>query len=101
MSSKDPSGHSLLEGRIQAQWALRAAWGPRKGRPAITKSDVLVINKTGLAPHVGSSLNVMARHATRMRGDKPIVCTSLRNGVGADKVIGLLAGIGGFEDPAP
>ena len=74
---------------------------PRKGGPAITKSDVLVINKTDLAPHVGSSLNVMARHATRMRGDKPFVFTSLRNGVGADKVIGLLAGIGGFEDPAP
>ena len=74
---------------------------PRKGGPAITKSDVLVINKTDLAPHVGSSLNVMARHATRMRGDKPFVFTSLRNGVGADKVIGLLVGIGGFEDPAP
>ena len=74
---------------------------PRKGGPAITKSDVLVINKTDLAPHVGSSLNVMARHATQMRGDKPFVFTSLRNGVGADKVIGLLAGIGGFEDPAP
>ena len=74
---------------------------PRKSGPAITKSDVLVINKTDLAPHVGSSLNVMARHATQMRGDKPFVFTSLRNGVGADKVFGLLAGIGGFEDPAP
>ena len=74
---------------------------PRTGEPAITKSDVLVINKTDLAPHFGSSLNVMARDATRMRGDKPFVFTSLRNGVGADKVIGLLAGIGGFEDPAP
>ena len=74
---------------------------PRKGGPAITKSDVLLINKTDLAPHVGSSLNVMARHATRMRGDKPFVFTSLRNGVGADKVIGLLAGIGEFEDHAP
>ena len=72
---------------------------PRKGGPAITKSDVLVINKTDLAPHVGASLEVMERDAIRMRGDKPFCFTSLRNGVGADKVISLLAGIGGFEDP--
>ncbi|MFT7145410.1 MAG: urease accessory protein, partial [Yoonia sp.] len=49
---------------------------PRKGGPAITKSDVLVINKTDLAPHVGASLDVMKRDATRMRGDKPFVMTS-------------------------
>ena len=73
---------------------------PRKGGPAITKSDVLVINKTDLAPHVGASLDVMERDARRMRGDKPFIFTSLRNGVGADKVISLLAGIGGFNDPA-
>ena len=72
---------------------------PRKGGPAITKSDVLVINKTDLAPNVGASLEVMERDALRMRGDKPFCFTSLRNGVGADKVISLLAGIGGFEDP--
>ena len=46
---------------------------PRKGGPAITKSDVLVINKTDLAPHVGASLDVMERDATRMRGDKPFM----------------------------
>ena len=73
---------------------------PRKGGPAITKSDVLVINKTDLAPHVGASLDVMERDAKRMRGYKPFVFTSLRNGVGADKVISLLSGIGGFDDPA-
>lgn len=73
---------------------------PRKGGPAITKSDVLVINKMDLAPHVGASLEVMERDAMRMRGDKPFVFTSLRNGIGADKVISLLAFIGGFEDPA-
>ena len=72
---------------------------PRKGGPAITKSDVLVINKTDLAPHVGASLEVMERDSLRMRGDKPFCFTSLRNGFGADKVISLLAGIGGFEDP--
>lgn len=53
---------------------------PRKGGPAITKSDLLVINKTDLAPHVGASLDVMERDATRMRGDKPFVFTSLRHG---------------------
>lgn len=73
---------------------------PRKGGPAITKSDVLVINKTDLAPHVGASLDVMERDAKRMRGDKPFVFTSLRNGDGATKVIGLLASIGGFTPPA-
>jgi urease accessory protein len=73
---------------------------PRKGGPAITKSDVLVINKTDLAPHVGASLDVMESDAKRMRGHKPFVFTSLRNGVGADKVSSLLAGIGGFNDPA-
>lgn len=73
---------------------------PRKGGPAITKSDVLVINKTDLAPHVGASLDVMKRDAKRMRGDKPFVFTSLRNGDGATKVIDLLASIGGFTPPA-
>ena len=73
---------------------------PRKGGPAITKSDVLVINKTDLAPHVGASLEVMERDARRMRGDKPFVFTSLRGGQGADAVLDLLAGIGGFDAPA-
>ena len=73
---------------------------PRKGGPAITKSDVLVINKTDLAPHVGASLDVMERDAKRMRGDKPFVFTSLRGGQGATEVIELLASIGGFEPPA-
>ena len=71
---------------------------PRKGGPAITKSDVLVINKTDLASHVGASLAVMERDAKLMRGDKPFVFTNLRNGIGADKITSLLANIGGFED---
>jgi len=71
---------------------------PRKGGPAITKSDVLVINKTDLAPHVGASLSVMERDAKLMRGDKPFVFTSLRNGIGPDKVINLLANISGFKE---
>ena len=73
---------------------------PRKGGPAITKSDVLVINKTDLAPHVGASLEVMERDAKRMRGDKPFVFTSLRHGKGAKDVVTLLAQIGGFTVPS-
>lgn len=72
---------------------------PRKGGPAITKSDILVINKTDLAPYVGASLDVMDRDAKRMRGDKPFVFTTLRGGKGAAEVIALLASIGGFETP--
>lgn len=72
---------------------------PRKGGPAITKSDILVINKTDLAPHVGASLDVMERDAKRMRGDKPFVFTCLRGGQGAAEVIGLLSKIGGFHAP--
>ncbi len=52
---------------------------PRKGGPAITKSDLLVINKTDLAPYVGADLDVMRRDATRMRAGKPFVMISQRN----------------------
>jgi urease accessory protein len=70
---------------------------PRKGGPGITRSDLLVINKTDLAPHVGASLEVMDRDARKMRGDRPFVFTSVRAGKGvgavADFVIqqGMLA----------
>ena len=60
---------------------------PRKGGPGITKSDLLVINKTDLAPHVGASLEVMDRDARRMRGDKPFVFTSIRAGEGVGAVV--------------
>lgn len=59
---------------------------PRKGGPGITKSDLLVINKTDLAPHVGASLEVMDRDAKRMRGEKPFVFTSIRRGQGISDV---------------
>src|SRR6187402_2146919 len=53
---------------------------PRKGGPGITKSDLLVINKIDLAPHVGASLEVMERDARRMRGERPFVFTNLKTG---------------------
>ena len=59
---------------------------PRKGGPGITKSDLLVINKIDLAPHVGASLEVMERDATKMRGEKPFVFTNLKESIGVDPV---------------
>ena len=59
---------------------------PRKGGPGITKSDLLVINKIDLAPHVGASLNIMERDAKKMRGEKPFILTNLKNGIGTDQV---------------
>ena len=69
---------------------------PRKGGPAIIRSDILVINKTDLAPHVGASLDVMARDAARMRGDLPVVFASLRHGEGVERVVELMREIGGL-----
>jgi len=59
---------------------------PRKGGPGITKSDLLVINKIDLAPHVGASLEVMARDAKKMRGDRPFTFTNLKSGSGVKEV---------------
>jgi urease accessory protein len=59
---------------------------PRKGGPGITRSDLLVINKIDLAPHVGASLEVMERDARRMRGARPFVFTNLRAGRGLDEI---------------
>jgi urease accessory protein len=60
---------------------------PRKGGPGVTRSDLLVINKIDLAPHVGADLEVMERDAKRMRGGRPFVFTNLRDGPGADAVV--------------
>jgi urease accessory protein len=60
---------------------------PRKGGPGITRSDLLVINKIDLAPHVGADLSVMDRDSRRMRGDLPFVFTNLLTGQGLDRVI--------------
>jgi urease accessory protein len=63
---------------------------PRKGGPGITQSDLLVINKTDLAPLVGADLDVMRRDATRMRGDGPFVFAQVTNDVGLDEITGHL-----------
>jgi urease accessory protein len=60
---------------------------PRKGGPGITRSDLLIINKTDLAPHVGADLDVMARDARHQRGARPFVFTNLRTGAGVDAVV--------------
>ena len=60
---------------------------PRKGGPGITKSDLLVINKTDLAAYVGADLNVMERDAKKMRGDKPFIFTNLKTQSGLGDVI--------------
>src|SRR5580700_10571780 len=59
---------------------------PRKGGPGITRSDLLVINKIDLAPHVGASLEVMDRDARKMRGERPFVFTNLKTGQGLSTV---------------
>ncbi|MYM63460.1 urease accessory protein UreG [Pseudomaricurvus sp. HS19] len=60
---------------------------PRKGGPGITKSDLLIINKTDLAPLVGASLEVMDRDAKKMRGERPFVFSNLKKGEGVDEII--------------
>ena len=60
---------------------------PRKGGPGVTRSDLLVINKIDLAPHVGASLDVMARDAKAVRADRPFVFTNLKSGQGVTEVI--------------
>ncbi len=69
---------------------------PRKGGPAITRSDLLVINKIDLAPLVGASLAVMERDAGRMRGARPVVFTNLKTGEGVDRVVEFVITQGGL-----
>ena len=70
---------------------------PRKGGPAITKSDILIINKTDLAPYVGADLKVMERDASAQRGERPFVFTNLKTGQGLDTILGHIAAIGGLS----
>jgi urease accessory protein len=59
---------------------------PRKGGPGITRSDLLVINKIDLAPHVGASLEIMERDSLKMRGERPFVFTNMKSGEGVAEV---------------
>ena len=63
---------------------------PRKGGPGITKSDLLVINKTDLAPLVGASLDVMDRDSKRMRGERPFVFSNLKQEDGLDEIVAFI-----------
>jgi urease accessory protein len=72
---------------------------PRKGGPAITRSDLLVINKTDLAPHVGADLSVMHADTAKARGERPYVFTDLTRLIGVGEVAGFIATAGGL--PAP
>jgi len=63
---------------------------PRKGGPGITKSDLLVINKIDLAPHVGASLDVMDRDAKKMRGDRPFIFSNLKKGDGLEDIVDFI-----------
>ena len=72
---------------------------PRKGGPGVTRSDLLVINKIDLAPHVGASLDVMARDAKQMRGDRPFVFTNLKSGAGLEEVVTWIRTELLYEDP--
>ena len=64
---------------------------PRKGGPGICRSDLLVINKTDLAPLVGASLDVMARDAALQRGERPVVFTNLRDREGMETILEWMA----------
>ena len=69
---------------------------PRKGGPGIIKSDLLIINKIDLAPHVGASLEVMARDAKLMRKERPFVFANMKTGEGVESVIAFVRHKGGL-----
>jgi len=69
---------------------------PRKGGPGVTRSDLLIINKTDLAPYVSADLAVMDRDARAMRGDRPFQFAQVRNGIGLPEIIAFIAAAGGL-----
>ena len=73
---------------------------PRKGGPGITRSDVLVINKTDLAPYVGADLAVMDRDARRMRGERPFIFANMKSGDGVTDIARELCRLGGLDAAA-
>ena len=74
---------------------------PRKGGPGITRSDLLVINKTDLAPLVGASLEVMARDSRRMRQTRPFLFSNLKAQEGVDEIVDFVLASGGFTAQEP
>ena len=70
---------------------------PRKGGPAITRSDLLIVNKTDLAPFVGANLDVMAADTQRMRAGRPYIFTDLLRRKGLDGIVAFLEGAGGLK----
>jgi urease accessory protein len=70
---------------------------PRKGGPGITRSDLLIVNKTDLAPLVGADLGIMESDTQRMRGARPYVFSSLRDGHGADAIARFVVEAGGLS----
>jgi len=71
---------------------------PRKGGPGVTRSDLLVINKTDLAPHVGASLEVMARDAKTMRKERPFVLANMKSGEGVEAIADFIVSRGGLSN---
>jgi urease accessory protein len=70
---------------------------PRKGGPGITRSDLLVINKTDLAPHVGADLGVMDRDTRKMRGTRPFIFAQVKHNDGVDAIIDFIIETGGLR----
>lgn len=73
---------------------------PRKGGPGITRSDLLVINKTDLAPHVGADLGIMDRDAKKMRGSRPFVFANMKSGDGVQEIMEFVLRMGGLATAA-
>jgi urease accessory protein len=73
---------------------------PRKGGPGITRSDLLVVNKTDLAPHVGADLTIMEEDTKRMRGQRPYVFSNIRDGVGVEAIAKFIEQAGGLAAAA-
>nr|WP_210272356.1 urease accessory protein UreG [Microvirga sp. HBU67558] len=73
---------------------------PRKGGPGITRSDLLVVNKIDLAPHVGADLSIMEEDTKRMRGQRPYVFSNIRDGVGVDAIAAFIERAGGLSAAA-
>lgn len=70
---------------------------PRKGGPAITRSDLLIVNKTDLAPYVGANLDIMKADAAKARGKGAVIFTDMRRGEGVEEIVAYIENLGGLE----